>query len=485
MSDEPREMDGPAGAAQREDAARADTSFTLEITRADGDDEPLMNTDTAVGRDEDTGVSGAAGVSGIAGAGQEDQFQRFEIIGAIGTGGMGVVHEVYDRVMFRQVAMKVMHSHLVENPDHRRRFLQEAHITGQLDHPNIVPVYDVGTIDQDRAFIIMKLIDGETLSRLLQPSRDQQLIGPPLEEFLQIFLKICDAIDFAHSRGIIHRDLKPSNIMVGAHGEVYVMDWGIAMIIDSAAQRAAQALPGGSPGAMQISAGSAMGTAAYMAPEQAESRVEDIDARTDVFGLGGILYEILTGQPPHPGDKPAIQLQMARAGEVMEPERAAPRRRLPPGLCHIAMRALAWNKQDRHPDVRSLKEDVRAFLRGGGWFHTLRFEPGTVIVKEGDNAESAYIINEGYCEVYKRAKDGARQVLRRLGPGEVFGETGILTDKPRTASVRALEHVTATVITGEALGYEMAEKGWLSAFVKALAERFREHDRALSLLREG
>lgn len=477
MSDEPREMDGPAGPVQRADAARADASFTLEITRVDDDHERIANTDTAVVRGGDALASGA---------GQRPEFQRFEIVGEIGVGGMGVVHKVYDKIMFRQVAMKVMHSHLVENPDHRRRFLQEAHITGQLDHPNIVPVYDLGAIDQDRAFIIMKLIDGETLSRLLQPSRDQQLIGPPLEEFLQIFLKICDAIDFAHSRGIIHRDLKPSNIMVGAHGEAYVMDWGIAMILDAAAKKAAQTPLVSSPATRQMdSAGSLMGTAAYMAPEQAYSRIEDIDVRTDVFGLGGILYEILTGQPPHPGDKPEIQLQMARAGEVMPPEQAAPRRRLPPGLCQIAMRALARNRQDRHPDVRSLKEDVRAFLRGGGWFHTLRFEPGTVIVKEGDAAESAYIINEGYCEVYKGTTGGARKVLRRLGPGEVFGETGILTNKPRTASVRALDHVTATVITGETLGYEIAEKGWLSVFVKALAERFREHDRELTIMREG
>lgn len=479
MSDELKGLEAFAGTLQAEvDEVRGEPSRTFEFTQSRSAAQPSP----------DTEVSGEQAFPLLpTGSGQVVESSRFEKLDQIGIGGMGVVYKVHDRIMRRHVAMKIMHPHLASDAGHRRRFLQEAHVTGQLDHPNIVPVYDLGMLGAEQAFFVMKLVDGETLSQLLRRHCDEQLVGPPLEEYLQIFLKVCDAIAFAHSRGIIHRDLKPGNIMVGTHGEVYVMDWGIAMVQESAlSPDDHQMSPHGTrqTASLPEGVGSVMGTAAYMSPEQAHSQTESIDVRTDVFGLGGILYEILTGRPPYPGDTPHIQLQMAKTGDICAPQQAAPHRRLPPGLCHIAMRALSPDRHDRQPTVQTLKEEVRAFLRGGGWFHTLRFEPGTVIVQEGDCPESAYIINDGYCEVYKQGRNGSRQLLRRLGPGDVFGETGILTNKPRTASVRAVSYVTATVITSEALGYEIAEKGWLSALVRALAERFRDLDQELSRLRE-
>ncbi|MCG8420938.1 MAG: serine/threonine-protein kinase [Proteobacteria bacterium] len=409
---------------------------------------------------------------------------RYDDEGSIGTGGMGSVHAVYDRVLLRRVAMKTLHNSLADEEEHTQRFLEEVQITGQLDHPNIVPVHDVGFHSRGNAFFIMKLVQGETLSKLLSAQLGKPLGGDNLVRFLQIFLKICDALDFAHSRGVIHRDLKPSNIMVGSHGEVYVMDWGIALLYDSERDTRSPLMPQlmRPTESHRESAGSLMGTAAYMAPEQALSLVDHIDYRTDIFGLGAILYQIMTGRPPYVGENAAIQIEQASLGSIQPPEQAAADRRLPPGLCRIAMKAMARDRADRYQSVSELSEAVQVFLSGGGWFDVLEFAPGTIIVAEGDDADAAYIIEGGHCEVYKGAGE-SRQFLRKLGPGDVFGETAIFTGAPRTATVAALDQVRAACITRDSLDYELDQKGWFGTFVKALAERFCECDTLLSKLR--
>ena len=438
-------------------------------------------------------VPGATGVADPTGSlettqapsgSQLAEASRYDNEGRVGTGGMGSVDAVYDRVLLRRVAMKSLHTKLSGEEEHIQRFLEEVQITGQLDHPNIVPVHDVGFHDNGSAFFIMKLVKGETLSKLLAAEKDQQLAASKLEEFLEIFVKICDAIDFAHSRRVIHRDLKPSNIMVGKHGEVYVMDWGIALLYDSHKSSHTAFMPEifRSGASHRESAASLMGTAAYMAPEQAKAEIDAIDFRTDVFGLGGILYEIITGEPPYSSENPGIQLSLARLGEVRPPAEVAGHRRLPPGLCRIAMKALAVERDDRYQSARELKEAVQAFLRGGGWFDICEFEPGTVIVAEGDPGDAAYIIEEGTCEVYK-GQGADRQFLRKLGPGDAFGETAIFTGSPRTATVVAVDRVRAATITAESLDYELAEKSWFGMFVRALAERFRDYDARLAELR--
>jgi serine/threonine-protein kinase len=261
------------------------------------------------------------------------------------------------------------------------------------------------------------------------------------------------------------------------------MDWGIALMLGDARQHTpGPMLPStGSSEITRESAGSQLGTPAYMSPEQANGRVDEFDFRTDVFGLGGMLYEILTGLPPYPGENPSSQLAMARQARVCPPAKAAPGRRLPPGLCRIAMRALAREQDERYQSVGELREDIEAFLRCGGWFESLRFSAGTIIVEEGDEADEAYIIETGVCEAYK-IRSGKRHVLRAMGPGEVFGETAIFTGKPRSASVVAVDDVRVIAISREALDYELAERGWLATFVKALAERFREFDARLTKL---
>ena len=286
---------------------------------------------------------------------------RIEHEGVIARGGMGTVHRVFDRAIRRFAAMKVLDETLAMQPHARRRFLAEAQIAGQLDHPNIVPVYDLDvTEDGTPRDFTMKLVDGVTFTSKLTPERVAARSASELFELLQAFVKVCDAVAFAHGRGVIHRDLKPDNVMLGDYGQVYVMDWGIAKVL-SAGGRAAVTLDEDD---LPDESGSIIGSAQYMAPEQAWGDNDAIDARTDVFALGGLLYQILTGLPPYRAAFPQETLHMARLGLVKPPEEANPDVPISPSLSRIAMKALSGNPDHRYANVDAMKREVAHLPRG-------------------------------------------------------------------------------------------------------------------------
>lgn len=358
----------------------------------------------------------------------------------IARGGMGCVLQAQDRKLARTVAMKVMLRRRAGEED-QQRFLQEARVLGQLAHPNIVPVHDMGVDEQGRPFYTMKFVQGGTQDDVIAKlkSGDKQTVAKyPLAMLLTIFQKVCDAVAFAHSRGIIHRDLKPMNIMVGEFGEVLVMDWGLAKIlpgtpaaelankntpmwcqsgfpgsksaffpqspadapssVDAADDAAESMVPLmldqsiGSTGAYATLEGSVMGSPQYMSPEQAEGRVNELDARTDVFLLGGILYTLLTLRPPVEGATVAELLAKTKKGEIIPPTafntgsatQQAPRKahgatvdpkrifplhhlpggRVPVALSAVAMKALAVQPRQRYQSVAALAADITAYQGG-------------------------------------------------------------------------------------------------------------------------
>jgi hypothetical protein len=244
---------------------------------------------------------------------------RFEDL--LGRGGMGEVWRGFDTLLAREVALKVLRGRLLEYSDFKARFEEEARQVGQLQHPSIVPVYDLGELPDGRPFFVMKLIHGRTLAELLEGRASP---AEELPRWVEVFEQVCQAVAFAHERGVIHRDLKPSNVMLGELGEVQVMDWGLAKAL-AAGPRPAPGPPvapppavgqgtTGAPGAQTVS-GQAKGTPAYMAPEQARGELGRVGTASDVFGLGGILCVTLTGEPPfaQPGQAGAADLEEAFA----------------------------------------------------------------------------------------------------------------------------------------------------------------------------
>jgi len=239
---------------------------------------------------------------------------RYQWHGEIARGGMGMVLLGRDVDLGREVAVKVLLQTHRGKTELLQRFVEEAQIGGQLQHPGVVPVYELGRLPDQRPYFTMKLVKGRTLAKLLAERQEPQ---QDRLRWLRIFEQVCETLAYAHARGVIHRDLKPSNVMVGAFGEVQVMDWGLAKVLpeggvadEQAAQqteataiRTVRSEGSDTPGGLgsQTHAGSVMGTPAYMAPEQALGQVDQLDARCDVFGLGAILCEILTGKPPYVG----------------------------------------------------------------------------------------------------------------------------------------------------------------------------------------
>lgn len=401
---------------------------------------------------------------------------RYQHVRELASGGMGTVHEVFDDFLSRTVAAKFVRADAAPPEEYAAAFLDEARTTALLEHPNVIPVHDLGLDAERGLYFCMRLVRGRTLHDLILEAHREPISRAGLRRVLSIVLRVCDAIAFAHGRGVIHRDVKPDNVLVGSHGQVYLTDWGIALFRNPAGLEAGAAPVDDPRNPRWTSRGSFAGTVAYMAPEQANVRLEDIDERTDVYGLGGILHFLLTGKAPHEHSNVVRALARARAGVLRPFAEQRAWQELPPGLCEITLKALAPRREDRYQTAGELAEDIGLFLDGGGWFATREFAPGAVIVAEGEYGDSAYIVVEGTCTVSKRVA-GEETFLRTLRAGDVFGEAAALSTRIRTATVTAVDRVLVKVVTREALESELAASPWLGAFVRALAERFVELDK--------
>ncbi len=300
-----------------------------------------------------------------------DHPARYEILGEIDRGGMGAVLRGRDRDLGRELAIKVLLKQHKDRPEVVRRFVEEAQIGGQLQHPGVVPVYDLGTLADYRPFFAMKLVKGKDLADLL---RERQSPADELPRMLSIFESVCQTMAYAHARGVIHRDLKPSNVMVGAFGEVQVMDWGLAKVLPRTAE-AAEGEPA-QPRATVIEtarsrsgldatvAGSLLGTPAYMSPEQARGEVDRVDERVDVFALGAILCKILTGQPPYVGASNEDLIQKAAAAQLADALSRLEGCGGDPELIALAKRCLAPAREARPRDAQQVAAAVTAYLNG-------------------------------------------------------------------------------------------------------------------------
>jgi len=394
-------------------------------------------------------------------------------------GGMGAIYRALDRVVGRISAMKLALPEILTDPENSCRFVTEAKITALLEHPNIVPVHDIGRSDKDGLFFIMKLVAGEPLSTILYKLAQGDLDYTrryDRHDLLVIFRKVCDAVAFAHSRGVIHRDIKPHNIMVGPYGEVLLMDWGLAKFED---------LPEGSgpaldakrvrsvPALSATTDGVVKGTPSYMAPEQAAGRGRDVDRLTDIYLLGTTLYHIVTLEPPFTGVDAEEILLKAMGGRLIPPNERNPACQAPEELWRIIRKCAARRKVERYQSVEELVADLDAWMAGRILSQHRRFEPGEYLMRSGEIGAEAYLIVNGRVEVFE--KIGGRKVsLNELGPGDIVGEMALLTDETRSASVVALAPTEVQIITRETMHQVLRGlPPWMDEVVTTLARRLQ------------
>ena len=296
--------------------------------------------------------------------------ERFDVLQVHAQGGLGVVFLARDHEIDRTVALKQIKTQWADDEDSRARFLLEAKITGRLEHPGIVPIYALGADATGRPYYARRLIRGESLLEVMErfhagDARTLNQRMPTIRKLLQRFVDVCNAVDYAHSKGVIHRDLKPSNIMVGKYGETLVVDWGLAKVIgsdeDVALTTRMVRQPESEGGSMSTRIGATIGTPAYMSPEQAAGRNDELGPPTDIYSLGATLYHLLTGQLPHADDDDmGVMIARAEHGHVIPPRLPAPW--LPKPLASICMKALAPAPEGRYASARALSDDIARWL---------------------------------------------------------------------------------------------------------------------------
>lgn len=296
---------------------------------------------------------------------------RYQPAEILGEGGMGVVRRARDSGLGREVALKLLKPGTPADSPAATRFVLEAKITGQLQHPGIPAVHELGTLPDGLPFLAMKLVKGQTLQDQLE---ERATPSDDLGRFVAIFEQVCHAVGYAHTHRVLHRDLKPTNIMVGAHGEVQVMDWGLAKVLRDPANKDPEppeddphatlgvqtAIGTPSPDGSETETGWVLGTPAYMPPEQAGGEIRMLDARSDVFGLGAILCEILTGRSPY-GDGSANEVRLrASRGELSDALARLGACGADPALVDLCKRCLAFHQKDRPADGRAVADAVAA-----------------------------------------------------------------------------------------------------------------------------
>jgi eukaryotic-like serine/threonine-protein kinase len=379
------------------------------------------------------------------------------LTGLLGEGGMATVHAARDTTLDRPVALKVLRTELCADPGVVARFMGEARLVASLEHPNILPVHAAGAGPDGRPTLSMKVTPGGSLHDRMRGSRLPPK-GDEIDDLVDVLIGVCDALGMAHARGWVHGDLKAQNVLLGEHGAVYLVDWGNARPVGSPPPRDAAGAP------------LLLGTPAVMAPEQA--RGDAVDARTDVFGVGALLYTLLARRVPYGRGGPQARIDAARVGRRKPLEQAA--RRAPAGLRAIAERAMSLDPTDRHADIGALRSALLAWRRRSLVVPLRTLGPGEVLITEGDGPGAMYVLESGQL-VVSTGEGEARRALRTCSPGELIGEISLFAGLPRTATLTAVGTATVREVTPEMVDEQLSRVSpWVRAAFEALARSLHQ-----------
>jgi PAS domain S-box-containing protein len=439
--------------------------------------------------------------------------ERYARVRLHATGGIGRVWLARDGDLGRDVALKELRPERAEQAALWARFLQEAQITGQLEHPGVVPVYELARRPDDRQpFYTMRFVKGRTLSEAARAYHEARLAGRAdalgLPALLNAFVTVCNTVAYAHSRGVIHRDLKGQNVILGDFGEVVVLDWGLAKRLgrpDGREVGPPSPRDAGAEDSAQTVQGQALGTPAYMAPEQAAGRLDLIDRRTDVYGLGAVLYEVLTGRPPFSGPDTAAVLRRVQEEEPAPPRQLWPE--VPPALEALCLRALAKRPEDRPAAAGELALEVQgwqeherrkaeeALRESEALYHSLvESLPCWVVSKDLEGrftfanqrfcqlagrrleellGKTDFDINPGRADLAEKYRRDDRQVLETAGVFEDIEEIIFRDSKRYVHTLKTPVRDAAGNITGvQAIGWDVTERHRAEEELRKSRERF-------------
>jgi tetratricopeptide (TPR) repeat protein/tRNA A-37 threonylcarbamoyl transferase component Bud32 len=404
---------------------------------------------------------------------------EYALLEALGQGGMGEVYRSRDPGLGRDLALKVLRPRWQGHREAESRFEQEARITGSLQHPGIVPVHNLGRLPDGRLYFTMKVVRGRTFAEILHQPGERA--AEQRAEDIVVFEKVCQTLAYAHSKGVIHRDVKPLNIMVGAFGEVQVMDWGLAKVLprDSARQEepatdpASSMMPARSEeSALHSRAGDVLGTYAYMAPEQACGSVDQLDERCDVFGLGSMLCEVLTGQPPYTGPTAAVLRDRAMRADLAPALARLESCGADGELVALAKRCLAVEPAERPRDAGEVARMVGAYLTGV-----------QQRLREAERKQAAAEARAVEAAARVKVERRARRLLLGLAAAVlvVVLAGGWLWQQRRVRRLQAEQQAGEAVIRGRRL----LEEGWQAHDLVKLNEAKIEAERAVDIARRG
>jgi serine/threonine protein kinase/predicted Zn-dependent protease len=379
----------------------------------------------------------------------------YELLERLGGGGMGDVYRAGDPALGRDLAVKVMKADYQGNPSAERRFLREARVTGSLQHPGIVPIYNLGRLADGRLHYTMRLVRGRTLADILKEEAGQPERLPAL---LTIFEKVCQAVAYAHSKRVLHRDLKPANVMVGRFGEVQVMDWGLAKLLTPGERGCASAPSEEDEGGTRIHTeaadtplaqtrmGREMGTPAYMPPEQALGEWDTVDERADVFALGAILCEILTGRPPYSSADSEESLRKAKRGDCAEALARLANCSADAELVGLCRECLTPAREHRPQDAEQVAQRVAAYqAEVQARLHRAELERARALVKAAEERKRrrltvvlaaavllAILVGGGALVMAQRQKQARQEQTARLVQ-QALGQATALRDQAQAA----------------------------------------------------